>query len=81
MDALLKVSYSGCVGGRSIVLTLWPKLKDTKTTKGGPSCPTLLHYLARLLLRTDASLTTFIEELPNVEAAARRMHIPSSSFA
>ncbi|KAF8351690.1 hypothetical protein F5887DRAFT_938683 [Amanita rubescens] len=47
------------------------KLKDTKTTKGGPSCPTLLHYLARLLLRTDASLTTFIEELPNVEAVAR----------
>ena len=69
----MKVSYFG-YGGRSTRLTFWPKLKDTKTTKGGPSCPTLLHYLARLLLRTDATMTTFIEELPNVEAAARRMH-------
>ncbi|PPQ84655.1 hypothetical protein CVT24_006861 [Panaeolus cyanescens] len=47
------------------------KLKETKTAKGGPACPTLLHYVARTLLRKDPSLTTFIDELPNLEAAAR----------
>ncbi|KAJ3566776.1 hypothetical protein NP233_g6789 [Leucocoprinus birnbaumii] len=47
------------------------KLKETKTARGGPSCPTLLHYLARVLLRSDPSLATFIDEMPNLEAAAR----------
>ncbi|KAG6910997.1 hypothetical protein DXG01_006051 [Tephrocybe rancida] len=47
------------------------KLKETKTAKGTPDCPTLLHYLARVLLRTDPSLVNFIEELPNLEPAAR----------
>lgn len=39
--------------------------------RGGAECPTLLHYLAKVLLRTDPSLLTFIEEMPNLEAAAR----------
>ena len=46
-------------------------MKETKTAKGGLECPTLLHYLARVLMRKDPSLTTFIEEMPNIEAAAR----------
>lgn len=46
-------------------------MKETKTARGGPDCPTLLHYLARVLMRTDPSLVTFIEDLPNLEAAAR----------
>jgi diaphanous 1 len=47
------------------------QLKETKTTKAGADCPTLLHYLARVLLRTNPSLVTFMEDLPHVEAAAR----------
>lgn len=47
------------------------KLKETKTAKGGPECPTLLHYLARVLLRTDPELVNFIDEMRSVEAAAR----------
>ena len=46
-------------------------MKETKTARGGPECPTLLHYLAKVLMRKDPSLTTFIEELPSLEAAAR----------
>jgi diaphanous 1 len=47
------------------------QLKETKTAKAGSDCPTLLHYLARVLLRTNPSLVTFMEDLPHVEAAAR----------
>ena len=47
-------------------------MKETKTAKGGSDCPTLLHYLARVLLRTDPQLVDFLSDLPNVEAAARR---------
>jgi hypothetical protein len=46
-------------------------LKETKTANGGPECPTLLHYLVKVLLRKDPSLTTFILEMPNIEAASR----------
>lgn len=46
-------------------------MKETKTANGGASCPTLLHYLARILLRTDPSVIQFIEDLPNLEPAAR----------
>jgi len=49
-------------------------MNETKTARATPDCPTLLHYLARVLLRKDPSLTTFIGELPNLEAAARRMY-------
>ncbi|KAK0190551.1 hypothetical protein F5146DRAFT_558282 [Armillaria mellea] len=46
-------------------------MRETKTAKAGTDCPTLLHYLARVLLRSNPSLVTFIEDLPNVEAASR----------
>ncbi len=39
--------------------------------KGTPECPTLLHYLAKVLLKSDPSLVTFIQEMPHIEAAAR----------
>ena len=47
------------------------KLKETKTAKATPDCPTLLHYIAKVLLRSDPSMVTFIEDMPHVEAAAR----------
>ena len=49
-------------------------MEETKTTNGGAHCPTLLHYLARTLLRTDPSVIQFIEDLPNLEPAARGAH-------
>ena len=54
-------------------------MKETRTAKGGPECPTLLHYVARVLSRTDPSLTLFIDEMPSVESAARsKWHFPNS---
>jgi len=47
------------------------QMKDTKTVKSGANCPTLLHYICKVLIRADPKLTLFMEELPNVEAAAR----------
>ncbi|KAF9506490.1 hypothetical protein BS47DRAFT_1399443 [Hydnum rufescens UP504] len=47
------------------------KLKETKTARAGSDCPTLLHYVARLLNRADPSLIAFAEDLPHLEAAAR----------
>jgi hypothetical protein len=44
--------------------------------KGGPQCPTLLHYIARVLLRTDPTLVTFLEDMPHLEAAARGERLP-----
>lgn len=46
-------------------------MRETKTAKGGADCPTLLHYVARVLLRHDPLLVTFVEDVPHVEAAAR----------
>lgn len=47
------------------------QMRETRTAKGGPDCPTLLHYLARVLLRTNPDLVNFIDEMRTVEAAAR----------
>ncbi|KAF8138924.1 hypothetical protein EV363DRAFT_1315171 [Boletus edulis] len=47
------------------------QMKETKTARATPDCPTLLHYIARVLLRTEPKLTRFIEELPDLEPAAR----------
>lgn len=47
------------------------QMKETKTANSGSNCPTLLHYLARVLLNKDPSLVLFIEDLNNVEPAAR----------
>lgn len=49
-------------------------MNETKTARASPDCPTLLHYLARVLLKKDPSLTTFINELPSLEAATRSMY-------
>ncbi|KAJ4496810.1 formin homology 2 domain-containing protein [Lentinula lateritia] len=68
-NALNGSSFRG--GARGFQLDALMKLKETKTVRGGAECPTLLHYLAKVLLRTDPSLLTFIEEMPNLEAAAR----------
>jgi hypothetical protein len=53
------------------------KLRETKSVKGGPQCPTLLHYIARVLLRTDPTLVTFLEDMPHIEAAARGELLPN----
>ncbi|KAJ3876959.1 formin homology 2 domain-containing protein [Lentinula edodes] len=68
-NALNGSSFRG--GARGFQLDALMKLKETKTVRGGAECPTLLHYLAKVLLRTDPSLLTFIEEMPHLEAAAR----------
>lgn len=46
-------------------------MKETRTAKAKSDCPTLLHYLARVLMRSNHDLVTFINDLPHVEAAAR----------
>ena len=68
LEALLKVG-TGIVTHTNCLTCL--QMKETKTAKGAPECPTLLHYVARVLLRHDPSLVTFIEDVPHVEAAAR----------
>lgn len=45
-------------------------MKETRTVKGS-GCPTLLHYLAKVLLRLDARLVLFLEDMPSLEPAAR----------
>ncbi|KAJ6566848.1 hypothetical protein B0H19DRAFT_1258033 [Mycena capillaripes] len=57
-------------GARGFQLKSLEKLKDCKPTNGS-ECPTLLHYLACVLMRTDPSLVNFIDDLPHLEAAAR----------
>lgn len=47
------------------------QMKDTRTAKASPDCPTLLHYLARVLMKSDAELVNFMDDLPHLEAAAR----------
>ncbi|KAH7922962.1 FH2-domain-containing protein [Leucogyrophana mollusca] len=68
-NALNGSSFRG--GAYGFRLEALVKIKETKTAKGGPECPTLLHYVARVLMRTDPNLTLFIDELPNLESAAR----------
>jgi diaphanous 1 len=58
-------------GARGFRLDALLKLRETKTVKGGAECPTLLHYIARMLLRSDPALVTFVEDMPHLEAAAR----------
>lgn len=47
------------------------QMKDTRTAKASPDCPTLLHYLARVLMKSVAELVNFMDDLPHLEAAAR----------
>lgn len=47
------------------------KLKETKPSQPTPSTPTLLHYLVRVLNKTDKTLVGFLDDCSHVEAAAR----------
>ncbi|WWC57807.1 uncharacterized protein I303_100342 [Kwoniella dejecticola CBS 10117] len=47
-----------------------PKLKETRTAKGS-GCPTMLHYLAKVLLRRDQGLIAWSEDVPALQPAAR----------
>ncbi|KZV82357.1 FH2-domain-containing protein [Exidia glandulosa HHB12029] len=58
-------------GARGFQLEALLKMKETKTAKASSDCPTLLHYLARVLMRTDERIIFFVDEIPHVEAAAR----------
>lgn len=70
LEALVKVSSRHAfLTMLSMCITL--QMKETRTAKGTSECPTLLHYVARVLIRTDPSLTLFIDEMPSVESAAR----------
>ncbi|KAG2105124.1 uncharacterized protein F5147DRAFT_245959 [Suillus discolor] len=68
-NALNGSSFRG--GACGFRLEALVKMKETRTAKGTSECPTLLHYVARVLIRTDPSLTLFIDEMPSVESAAR----------
>ncbi|KAK6904947.1 hypothetical protein I203_105766 [Kwoniella mangroviensis CBS 8507] len=46
------------------------KMKDTRTAKGS-GCPTMLHYLAKILLRKNPDLVIWGEDAPALEPAAR----------
>ncbi|WVQ93958.1 hypothetical protein IAU59_001036 [Kwoniella sp. CBS 9459] len=46
------------------------KMRDTRTAKGS-DCPTMLHYLAKILLRRDARLIIWNEDVPALDPAAR----------
>jgi hypothetical protein len=73
LDTLIKVRFF--LNGFTIT---YPQLRDTRTGKGA-TCPTLLHYLAKVLLRTDPRLVLFHEDLPSLEAVARRKLLYSLS--
>lgn len=68
-NALNASTFRG--GARGFKLDSLMKLKETKTAKATSECPTLLHYIARVLLKTDPALITFVEDTPHIEAAAR----------
>lgn len=68
-NALNASSFRG--GARGFQLEALLKMKETRTAKATSECPTLLHYLARLLIKSDQELVTFINDLPHIEAAAR----------
>lgn len=50
------------------------KLRDTKPATPAPGTPTLLHYIVRLLNRTDKALVGFLDDCSHVEAAARGVY-------
>ena len=56
------------------------KMKETKTAKSSPECPTLLHYIARVLLKSDPERVNFLDDMPHLEAAARSELIVSYAY-
>lgn len=47
------------------------KLRDTKPTSASAGTPTLLHYIVRVLNKSDKTLVGFLDDCAHVEAAAR----------
>lgn len=47
------------------------QLKDTRAANATPGTPTLLHYLVRVILRSDPALLNFLDEASHVAAASR----------
>ncbi|KAL7410280.1 hypothetical protein BDY24DRAFT_186432 [Mrakia frigida] len=68
-NALNVSTFRGGAGGFGMDALL--KLKETRTAKPTPECPTLLHFIAKLLIKTSPSLVLFIDEMPHLPAAAR----------
>ncbi|ELU45562.1 RhoA GTPase effector DIA/Diaphanous [Rhizoctonia solani AG-1 IA] len=68
-NALNKATFRG--GASGFKLKSLMKLKETKTAKADSECPTLLHYIARVLLRSEPSTILFVEQAPHLESAAR----------
>jgi len=68
-NALNASSFRG--GARGFQLEALLKMKETRTAKGGSDCPTLLHYLAQILMKSNPDVVAFVNDLPHVEAAAR----------
>lgn len=68
-NALNSSTFRGNAKGFQLDALL--KMKETKTAKSDADCPTLLHYLARVLIRRDDRIIFFVDDLPHVEAAAR----------
>jgi len=58
-------------GAQGFQMEALVKLKETRTAQTASPCPTLLHYLAKALRRSDPALIQFQEELPHLEEAAR----------
>ncbi|OCF43807.1 hypothetical protein I317_02411 [Kwoniella heveanensis CBS 569] len=46
------------------------KMRETRAAKGS-GCPTMLHYLAKILLKRDARLIVWNEDAPALDQAAR----------
>ncbi|KAH7887379.1 hypothetical protein F5I97DRAFT_1925836 [Phlebopus sp. FC_14] len=65
------MSPNSLVSARGFRLEALLKMKEMKTAKGNADCPTLLHYIARILMRRDPKLIMFINEIRNVGPAAR----------
>lgn len=64
---LLKVSWLDC---SSPFLLIHTQLKDIRS--GRRQCPSMLHYVAGLLLRTSPLWVALEEDMPSLSAAARR---------
>ncbi|KAJ7167543.1 formin homology 2 domain-containing protein [Mycena filopes] len=46
--------------------------REAKSARPDSDCPTLMHYLARVLMRTDPSLVTFLDDLRHLQATTRQ---------
>lgn len=68
-NVLNSSTFRGSAAGFQLADLL--KLRETKPAMPTPGTPTLLHYLVRLLNKTDRDLVGFLDDCAHVEAAAR----------